>query len=217
MEYIKICGLKDYEDVQICKKYGATAVGFIYNVPSSPRNLKKSELNKLLEKIDNEILTVAVSQPQDISELNTFVKAIQVDYYQIHGNFSEDKLKKIPEDLKSQLILAFKLNSSNISSVIHQINIFKKEFFAFLIDNSEGHGNRLDINLVKELLINTNNKKIIIAGGISIENVEEIIKNVKPFGIDVSSSLESKKGIKDSSKIKNFLKKIEKVNKNIKE
>ncbi|MHA2128418.1 MAG: hypothetical protein ACW99L_00465 [Promethearchaeota archaeon] len=49
MEYVKICGLKRYEHVLLCIEYGADAVGFIYNVPESPRNLQTMELKTLLE------------------------------------------------------------------------------------------------------------------------------------------------------------------------
>ena len=51
MDYIKVCGLKEIDHINLCIEGGATAVGFIYNVPSSPRNLQKDELITLLQQV----------------------------------------------------------------------------------------------------------------------------------------------------------------------
>jgi phosphoribosylanthranilate isomerase len=215
MEYVKICGLKSYKEIQVCKQYGADAVGFIYDVPRSPRNLGGTEINGLAKKIGNSILTVGVSKPSNMSDLKSFIRNIDVNYYQIHSNFNETELAKIPKNFQSRIILALKLNSSNINKVIRSIKRFHGQFYAILIDNSEGHGNKLDINLLKNVLNNTENAKLILAGGINSNNVEKIILDLNPYGIDVSSALESKRGIKDPSKIKHFLIKIKQIKKNL--
>ncbi len=215
MEYIKICGLKKPEEISLCAENGANAVGFIYNVPSSPRNLKKTEINNLLDNISNDILTVVVSKPRTVDELKKIVNNIKVNYYQIHSNMSIEELGSISKELKEKIILALKLNHSNLQEIITKINESQGSFFAILIDNSEGHGNKLEISIIKELMENISETKIILAGGISIDNIEDIIKKIKPYGIDVSSSLESKKGVKSPLKIKKFLDKIKEIKKNI--
>jgi phosphoribosylanthranilate isomerase len=212
MEYIKICGLKRYQDVQICEKHGGNPVGFVYNVPSSPRNLEKSEINTLVKKIDHKILSVAVSKLNTISELSKFMKDVNTDYYQIHGRFAQKELMGLPATIKEKIIIALKVDSSNIQEIIQTIQTLKGQFFAFLIDNSEGKGTALNIRFVKDLLSKSGTNRIILAGGINIENVKEII-DLNPYGIDVSSSLESKKGVKDPSKIIQFLKKVNKIKK----
>ena len=95
--------------------------------------------------------------------------------------------------------------------MIGYINENYDKFFAFLIDSSEGHGKLLNYDLINEVLSNSNNAKIIIAGGINEENVEEIIHKQNLFGIDVSSSLESEKGVKNPELIKSFLKKVSSI------
>ncbi|MFX1371205.1 MAG: phosphoribosylanthranilate isomerase, partial [Promethearchaeota archaeon] len=121
----------------------------------------------------------------------------------------------ISKELKEKIILALKLNHSNLQEIIIKINELHDSFFAILIDNSEGHGNKLEISIIKELMENISETKIILAGGISIDNIEDIIKKLKPYGIDVSSSLESKKGVKNPIKIKKFLDKIKEIKKKI--
>jgi len=211
MEYIKICGLKRLEEINLCAKNGATAIGFIYNVPSSPRNLEKSEIDRLLKAIEHKIATVVVSKPRDRTELQTLVNTVNVDYYQIHSNFNQEVLSSLPEPLKKRIILALKLNQDNKEEIVQKINEIHDQFFAILIDNSEGLGNKLDFALVKELIELTKNARVILAGGIGMENIESILKELNPYGIDVSSSLESERGIKDPLKIKTFLHKVKEI------
>ena len=211
MEYVKICGLKQYEHVQLCIDKGASAVGFIYKVPTSPRNLQTSELKYLLTEIGNKILTVVVLKPASILELKEIMNDIPASYFQVHIDFDVQELNTLSSEYKNKIILVLKVNNSNKQLVIEQINDFKSQFFAFLIDNSEGYGNELDLELVKEVLKRSNGARVIVAGGINVENVEKILDDLKPYGIDASSSLESEKGVKNPSKIKEFLDKIKKI------
>jgi phosphoribosylanthranilate isomerase len=215
MEYIKICGLKNYEDMLLCTEYGADAIGFIYNVPKSPRNLLTIELKTLLEKIKNRISTVIVLKPSSVHELEYIIDDIDATYFQIHPNFDIIELEKLSKEQKNKIILSLKVNQANKDSIITLINNLQNQFFAFLIVNSEGQGNELDFDLAKEILKRTSGTKIIVAGGINIENIEEILDDLKPYGIDISSSLESDEGVKDPERIKNFLTKINDLKNNL--
>jgi len=217
MEYVKICGLKQYEHIQVCIDNGADAIGFIYNVPTSPRNLQKSEIKEFLEKINNIILTVIVLKPVNVHELEDIMKEIGSTYFQIHIDFDFQELDQLPREYKEKIILAIKVNQANKESVIEQINKLINNFFAFLIDNSEGQGNELNLDIIGDILKETTGARIIVAGGIKIENVESIIKNFKPYGIDVSSSLEVENGLKDPKKIKDFLRKIKEIKNSMRE
>jgi len=208
MEYVKVCGLKIYNDIQLSINHGATAVGFIYDVLESPRNLGESKINMLIKNIPKDIKTVLVFKPKNIIKIRKVVNKINTNLYQIHGNFDNNELEKIPENLKKRIIVATKLNRRNINSVFNLINQFQDRFFAFLIDNSEGHGKVLDFDIVQEILKNRGKARIILAGGINIENVTDIVKKLNPYGIDVSSSLEIEKGVKDPYKITQFLDKV---------
>lgn len=210
MEFVKICGLKQYDHVQLCIDNGANAVGFIYKVPSSPRNLVSIELKNLLSEIGDKISTVVVFKPINIPELVEVMNDIPATFFQIHISFDVKELSTLSNEYKDKIILALKVTQANKELVIEQINDFKSHFFAFLIDNSEGHGNEFDLELVKYILKNTDGARVIVAGGINAKNVEKIISVLKPYGIDTSSSLESERGVKDPSKIKEFLEIVKK-------
>ncbi len=214
MEYVKICGLKEYDHVQLCIDNGASTVGFIYKVPSSPRNLTSIKLKSILSKIGNKISTVVVLKPTSVPELIEVMNDIPASLFQIHIGFDIKELDKLSNYWKNKIILALNVNEANKQLVIDQINDLKNHFFAFLIDNSEGHGNELEFEIVKEILNNTPGARIIVAGGIKVENVNDIIDVLEPYGIDASSSLESERGVKDPSKMKEFLEIIKRRMKN---
>jgi phosphoribosylanthranilate isomerase len=156
-----------------------------------------------------------VLKPSSVLELEEVIKDINASYFQIHANFDLIELEKLSKEHKKKVILAIKVNQANKDSMLKLINNFKDQFFAFLIDNSEGRGKVLDFELVKEILKKSSETSLIVAGGISIENVEEIINVLKPYGIDISSSLESGEGVKDPHRIKYILTKINELKKNL--
>lgn len=211
MDYIKICGLKKIEDVNICIENGATAVGFIYNVRNSPRNLEKSKLLALLKEISEDIFTVITFRANNTAEAYNIMQEIKANLYQVHCNFNIRDLDKFSSVLKKKLIIALKVDQSSKEGIIKQINLSFDQFFAFLIDNSEGSGKDLDYELILDIRRLTAGTKIIISGGINIDNIEPLIKNLNPYGIDVSSSLESMRGVKDPIKIKQFLEKVKNI------
>jgi len=213
MEYVKICGLKEPEEIILCARNGANAVGFIYNVPESPRNLKKSKLINILNHIPSKILTVIVFKPLNVSHIEKVMQDIKADYYQIHINLEFEELDKLSIEKKKKIIFAIKLNQHNRDLMINRIKKFSNNFFAFLIDNSEGHGKEIDFNLTNEFLKKTKEARLILAGGIGCENIKDVITKLNPFGIDASSSLESEKGVKDLEEVEKFLKLVKKLRK----
>ncbi len=173
--------------------------------------MEKDELLALLREFPKGILKVIINRSDSLSDCVKIMNEINADYYQFHCNFSLREFDKLPINIKKKIIVGMKVNQANKDSVINEIIYSFDQFFAFLLDNSEGHGTELDYGLILEVLRRTYGSKIIIAGGINIDNIEHLFINLKPFGIDASSSLESEKGIKDPVKIVKFLDKIKEI------
>ncbi|MGV9173587.1 MAG: phosphoribosylanthranilate isomerase [Promethearchaeia archaeon] len=208
VKYVKICGIRTASNIKTCIDYGADAIGFIYNVPSSHRNLEAHKINTLVKVVNNQILTVGVTKVKTLKEVYYMNSNIATDLLQVHGSLPLDLLSNLPLDLKKRMIIAKKITSSNLRTLQTNIKKYEDDFFGFLIDNSEGHGSMLNIRLIKQFVEGLNDAQIILAGGLSIENINQVIANLSPYGIDISSSLENENGIKKNSKIKDFLKKI---------
>ena len=216
MEYVKICGIQNYNDAKLCIDHGADAIGFIYNVPSSPRNLEKNQLLSLLNELNNQISTVLVIKTNNLKEIQEYNKQFNPNYIQVHSTTDIEQFHNLSKDLKNKMIIALKVNDDNKKSMISLINKNQSRFFAFLIDNSEGHGNQINIKIIEDISKSLKYTRIILAGGINIYNIKNIMNILKPYGIDLSSSLESEKGVKDPNKIKEFLHKLNLIKKSIK-
>jgi phosphoribosylanthranilate isomerase len=199
--FIKICGIKTSQDALTSIDNGADAIGFIQTKESS-RFISLEGLNLIKKVIGNEHLTVPVFVNPTKSEVDSFLNIFPNSIIQFHGE--EDIL--FCSSFKKQFIKA--INFKNKSDLIDKFKIYK-EAFAFLVDsgnpeNRGGTGDSFDWKLIPKEL----EQKIIIAGGLDSNNIHSLFEILTPFGVDVSSGVESIKGVKDFLKIKNFIDKV---------
>lgn len=199
--FIKICGIKNSQDALTCINNGTDAIGFIQTKESS-RFISLEELNLIKKSIGSERLTVPVFVNPTKSEVDSFLKIFPNSIIQFHGE--EDRL--FCSSFKKPFIKA--INFKSKSDLIDKFEVYK-EAFAFLVDsgNSEnrgGTGDSFDWKLIPKEL----EQKIIIAGGLDSNNIHILFEILTPFGVDVSSGVESIKGVKDPLKIKNFIDKV---------
>lgn len=213
MEYVKICGIQQAENLKVCIKNGANAVGFVYNVLTSPRNLSKREIINLVKESNEKIKTVCVIKAKSLNDIIRIDKEINTDLIQVHSKLDFSELTQLPKDLKEKLIISKPLNHSLKEELIQ----YKKDFYAFLIDSSEGSGKKFNIPTMRSFLIDLKDIKIILAGGINQNNIKKILEELNPYGIDLSSSLETRKGVKNKKKIRKFLKIFNKIKKGLKD
>ena len=132
--------------------------------------------------------------------LNIFPNSI----LQFHGDEEEEFCKSF----NTRYIKA--INVSNQEDLMNDINTYK-DSYAYLLDSGDsqnrgGTGETFDWKLIPKLLSN----KIIVAGGLDSNNINVLLDTIIPFGVDVSSGVESKKGVKDHSKIDKFIKLVKK-------
>lgn len=204
--------MKKWENIKTSIQFGANAIGFIYDVPSSPRNLDQNVINSLVKKLNNQVLTVGVTRAKTLEKIIRMNRSLSTDLLQIHTNLSFENFDKLKPRVKKRIILAKKLKEDNQSRLQKEIKKHNKQFYGFLIDNSEGKGKGFNMSTMQNFLNELRDERIIVAGGLGIDNIEFIINKLNPFGVDVSSSLEKAEGIKDPTKIKQFLLKIKKIN-----
>ena len=221
MVKIKICGITNEEDMKYISKR-VHAVGVIVDVPvKTPRKISLEKATELKKYVAPFTSLVTVLMPNDIKEVLEVYNTLKPNAIQLHGFESLDFVKELNE-LKND----GKLNS-HIIKVIH---IPKDEEIEFktLLDTAKNYEKYVDAILVDTKIENvklegkTHNwevskklrelleKPLILAGGLNKNNVLEAIKTVKPYAIDVSSSLEAYGGKKDLKKVDEFLEIVKK-------
>ena len=205
---VKICGITRKEDLFAATDAGADAIGFVLDVPFSPRNLSLNEAEKLIPRTPPFVKSILVTVPRDIEELEKICDRLNPDAVQIHGeNFSDDR--DILERLYGTVII--REVKANPKEAMAKALKASRIFNAILLDSfvqgkDGGTGVIHDWRLSREIRLNIKPKPLILAGGLDPENVSEAVRTVQPYGVDVSSGVEKQPGIKSKEKLISFIK-----------
>ncbi|MDA3945611.1 MAG: phosphoribosylanthranilate isomerase [Helicobacteraceae bacterium] len=188
---VKICGITTYEDAIMAIDAGADALGFVF-YPHSPRFITPSDAKKIIEKLPPFVEKVGLFVNEKASVINNMSKESGVTLAQIHFDAPQETLKS--------LILPY----VQVTRAAHEEDISQLDGQYRLVDAYceayGGMGKRLNLEWFK----GKDNRHIILAGGLSPENVHETL-GYGFYGVDVSSSVEASKGIKDPQKVRTFI------------
>ncbi len=210
---VKICGITSVEQAIQVAKLGTNAIGLI-SVDESPRYIspeKRKEIFKSLKDLYPNIDRVSVVKDIPIdSIIKSFLGEPNETIIQLHGDEDIDYCQKLKQLIPNiGLWKAFRIRNKKD---LDKIKPYENFIDAILLDswNKEtygGSGKRIKQTYLEDLSFS---KPWWIAGGVSTEWIGEILKNIKPNGIDISSSIEISPGIKDLEKTKQIIKKIKK-------
>lgn len=192
--FIKICGMTNVDDALLAAGLGADAVGFIF-APSS-RQVTPGRVRSIIERLPANVLTVGVFRNEAQERVVDITRKTGIRAVQLHGNESPEETAWINERVPS-VIRAVPAGSR----AMMEHEAFGK--VRFLIDAPQpGSGETFDWNILRE---NPIDRDFILAGGLNPENVVEAIETVRPWGVDVASGVEKRPGIKDATKLNQFI------------
>jgi len=208
---VKICGITRLEDLQASIDAGADAVGFLVDVPSSPRNLSLEMAKRLLDETPIFVQKVLVTVFRNIDRINEICQELKPDALQLHGDlFSEGTVR---EKLSSiRLIKAVHVDSENSVDTAMRSAAFFDAVLAdsFVAGKYGGTGISHDWAVSRVIRESIEPKPLILAGGLKPENVRDAILAVEPYAVDVSSGVEAEPGTKAPEKINSFMEAVRK-------
>ena len=194
---IKICGIKSLHDVEYANELLPEYIGFVF--APSKRQITANTAKELKNQLDKRILAAGVFVNASISEICALVDQGIIDVVQLHGDESEEYIIELKTRCKAPVIKAFRVSSD------FQLQDTAADFYLFdtSVDKEfGGTGKTFDLSLLGDT--GRIKKPFFIAGGVSAENVAEIIKETKPYCVDASSSVEID-GAKDFEKMKKLI------------
>ena len=210
---VKICGITSIEQAVQVAELGTNAIGII-SVNESPRYIspkKKKEIFKTLKDLYPNIDRVSVVKDSPIdSIIKGFLGEPNENIIQLHGDEDIDYCQKLKQKVPNIFLWkAFRIKNKED---LNKIKPYENFVDAILLDswNEEtygGSGKRIEQKYLEDIRFS---KPWGIAGGVSTEWIDVILKNIKPNGIDISSSIETAPGIKDLEKTKQIIKEIKK-------
>lgn len=194
---VKICGIKTIEEAQAAFDAGADFLGFNF-VPASKRLISTETAKLIIDKLPKEILKVGVFKDEDILKINKLINYLKFDYVQLHGNESPEYVAQIKG---AGIIKTVSLPTDfDVEKTLEKMKKHQVDYF--LLDREmQGTGKLLNPAKVRQL---TSIFPIILAGGLTVENVAEAVGIARPQVIDVAAGVETD-GAKDKNKIMEFI------------
>ena len=203
----KICGIQNEDTLTCCEENSVDFFGMIF-YPKSPRNISIKDASKLQKKSENfKINGVGVFVNKNINEIEDIIKKIRLKYVQLHGSEDDEYIKNLKK-IGVKVIKSISLSNRNDLRNIYNYNSADYYLFDYKPMKSElpgGNAKSFDWYILKNFITN---KPWFLSGGINIKNIQEILNNINPFGVDLSSGVEKELGIKDNHIINNFIDKL---------
>ena len=228
MVWIKICGITNTSDAEVAVRFGADALGFVFST-DSPRRISLEAASSIMDymrgipthsgKKNTEdkgnrigaVEKVGVFVNEDLETVSGFSRQLKLDYIQLSGDESTDyikRLKKMMPDIK--VIKAIRVGSDarvrseKIEKTVKEFRILADHILMDSYHPSKygGTGKALDLETARRF---GSLPGFILSGGLDHLNIGEAIRSIGPFGIDVSSRLESSPGKKDHRLVKIFI------------
>jgi len=202
MTFVKICGITNLADALVAVEYGADALGFNFYRPS-PRYIRPELAREIIDEIPESILTVGVFVNEAPEDLKAIASEAKVSALQLHG----DETPQYCSALDGWYII----KALSVGADFHEQKVSEYDVDAILLDASHpklrgGTGEVADWSVARRA--NRMGRRILLAGGLSPQNVGEAITNVNPYGVDACSGLEESPGKKDHERLKLFMKAI---------
>lgn len=183
---------------------GADAVGFVL-YPDSPRCVKPSQAKMMISQMPPYVTTVGVFANQDAKEILNIVEECGFDLVQLQGDESPEFCQRLGPRVVKAIRVKDHDSIKHMSAYSPAAELGVR---AFVLDTYRenqlgGTGERFDWTLALQA---RQYGRIILAGGLTPENVQEAVSRVQPYGVDVSSGVELRMGKKDHAKIEKFIK-----------
>jgi phosphoribosylanthranilate isomerase len=202
MTKVKICGITNLEDALLSAKFGADALGFNF-YKKSPRYIEPEKAREIIDKLPEEILKVGVFVNETLETAAEIAKTANLNAIQLHGEETPEFCREIKQTTNLEIIKAFRVSPEFVPE-----DVLKYEVDAILLDayNPKEHGGTgetFDWEIAKK--VQEIFPKMYLAGGLDTDNISRAIFVVNPYFADTCSGVESRKGLKDVRKLKQFI------------
>jgi phosphoribosylanthranilate isomerase len=192
---VKICGVRTPADLEACAAAGANAVGLVF-APGSPRELDPAEVVDLIVEMPDALEPIALFA----DPANDLVDAWPGAWIQLHGEETPERVTAIAAMTGHRIIKAIPFDADAVLAWDEHPDVE-----ILLIDGPTGGGGMRFDHAALAAILPELAKPVMIAGGLDPEIVGKVVRGLQPFGVDVSSGVESTRGVKDHDRIRAFV------------
>ena len=194
--FVKICGITRPQDAELASGLGANALGFVF-WPGSPRSVSVETAKPIAKDIPAGVLKVGVFVNQRVEDVVRIMDDVGLDVAQLHGDESPEYCQSLGRRVFKAVGVA---DNGSVS-----IENFGPDVI-LLVDAYDpvrvgGTGKTVNWDSAREIAAT---RRTILAGGLNAANVKLAVRSVRPYGVDVSSGVESAPGVKDPNRLRTF-------------
>ncbi len=205
---IKLCGLTRPSDVAAAVALGADAIGLVF-YPPSPRSLSPQQAAPLFDQIPAFISMVGLFVNPTLAEVQACMDAAPISILQFHGDETPAQCAGIAQEVRRPFLLALRIRpemkSSDLLEFEHAYRTSSPLFAGLLLDTWSdaygGTGKVFDWSLIPAELAH----RAVLSGGLNAQNATGAVRQLRPHAVDVSSGIESAKGVKDVALMRAFI------------
>lgn len=205
---IKICGITRQEDLRAAVALGADALGFVF-YPKSPRYVTPEQAAALCTVLPPYVSAVALFVNPTVEEVRAVAGKAPLALIQFHGDETLEACAELAAAVSRPFVRAFRVRpDTSPEELLEYERIYRaaSPWFSGLlldtwVDAYGGAGKVFDWSLVPKELA----PRVVLSGGLNVQNATDAVVRVRPFAVDVSSGVEAQKGIKDARKLADFI------------
>ncbi len=197
MPRVKICGITNLEDARHAADCGADALGFVF-FSGSPRFVKPETALDIISGLPPLLTTVGLFVNESPERIRDIAAFCGLDSVQLHGDEAPHQCSYPPR----RVIKALRLHDGLSDDALSAYRVAALLLDAYMPDKFGGTGQRCDWQRAAVIAAR---RRVILAGGLTPDNVAEAVTSVRPYGVDVSSGVEKQPGKKDPEKVARFI------------
>jgi phosphoribosylanthranilate isomerase len=198
---VKICGIRRLEDALLAAQLGASAIGFVF-WPGSPRFVDPFRARRIASALPPFVSTVGVFVNQPPEHATSIARLLNLAAIQLHGDEDPAPFMRTGARIIKAVPVNARFSDDTLGSIPPEVTI--------LLDAQDpvrrgGTGQTIDWSVAARVAAS---RRTILSGGLNPDNVQSAVEQVRPYGLDVSSGVESAPGVKDPEKLRTLFARI---------
>ena len=198
---VKICGITRPQDALVAAQSGADAIGLVF-FPGSPRAVNIDRAQQIIAELPPFVSKVGLFVNASAAEIDTVLENVSLDILQFHGDEQPEQCSCFSRPFIKAIRMQDNVNLKAMADKYSTASALLLD--SYVKDIYGGTGMAFDWSAVPDDIP----KPLILAGGLDAGNVANAVKQVRPYGVDVSGGVELEKGIKDAGKIEQFIREV---------